>query len=82
MAGQILLALDNVDAVLRSGEMTLADVVRLDIYVTDIDLFFEHYGVMAERLATAGCHYTGALLEVRRLAMPGVMVEFEATAVA
>ena len=82
MAKQLILALDNVEAVLRSGDLTLADVVRLNIYVTDIDLFFEHYGVMAERLATAGCRYTGSLLEVSRLAMPGVLVEFEATAVA
>lgn len=81
MAGQVALALDNLEAVLASAAMSLADVVQLNIYVTDMDAFFEHYGVSAERLGTAGCQYAGSLLEVSRLAMPGVMVELDAIAV-
>ncbi len=61
--------------------MTLADVMRLNIYVTDLDAFFEHYEVFAEQLGAASCQHAGTLIEVSRLAMPGLMVELEATAV-
>lgn len=82
MAGQIALALDNMEAVLSSAGMKMADVVRLNIYTTDLDAFFEGYGTFMERIGTGGCRHVGSLLEVSRLAMPGLMVELEATAVA
>ena len=31
------LALDNLEAVLTAGDMTLADVVRLNVYTTGVD---------------------------------------------
>ena len=80
MAEQITLAIDNLEAVLGSAGMALADVVQLNIYVTDMDAFFEHYGVSAERLAIGGCRYAGSLFEVSRLAMPGLMIELDAIA--
>ena len=43
MAAQINLALDNVEAVLGEAGMTLANVVRLNIYTTDVDAFFASY---------------------------------------
>jgi hypothetical protein len=36
----------------RAAEMTLADVVRLNVYTTDVDELFEQSGRLAERLGT------------------------------
>ena len=82
MAAQIQLALDNLEAVLRDAGMGLADVVRLNIYTTDVDAFFAAYEGAARRLAEAGVAPPGTLLGISRLAFPELMVEFEATAVA
>jgi len=81
MAAQITKALDNLEAVLGEGGMSLADVVRLNIYTTDVDLFFEHYGALASRTGAAGVAPPGTLLGVARLAYPELLVELEATAV-
>jgi enamine deaminase RidA (YjgF/YER057c/UK114 family) len=59
----------------------LSDVVRLNIYTTLIDQFFEAFGVVAGRLAQAGCRPASTLLGVTRLAYPEMLVEIEATAV-
>ena len=37
MQAQMGLALDNLEAVLEGGRMTLSNVVRLTIYTTDVD---------------------------------------------
>ncbi|HVL07055.1 MAG TPA: RidA family protein [Acidimicrobiales bacterium] len=82
MPAQIALATDNLEAVLGQAGMTLANVVRLNIYTVDVDAFFESYGALAGRLAAAGVAPPGTLLGVTRLAFPELMVELEATAVA
>ncbi|MEW2557157.1 RidA family protein, partial [Streptomyces zhihengii] len=38
MAGQLALSADNVEAVLGEAGMSLADLVRLTVYTTDVDL--------------------------------------------
>jgi enamine deaminase RidA (YjgF/YER057c/UK114 family) len=81
MGAQVTLAVDNLEAVLREAGMGLANVVRLNIYTTDVDQFFANYGTMAERMAAAGVAPPGTLLGVARLAFPELMVEIEATAV-
>ncbi|HUP72675.1 MAG TPA: RidA family protein [Acidimicrobiales bacterium] len=81
MAAQVSMALDNLEAVLAGADMTLANVVRLNIYTTDVDAFFEAMGVFSPRLAAAGVRPPGTLLGVSRLAFPELMVELEATAV-
>jgi enamine deaminase RidA (YjgF/YER057c/UK114 family) len=81
MGAQITLAVDNLEAVLRGAGMGLANLVRLNIYTTDVDQFFASYGVMAERFANAGVAPPGTLLGVARLAFPELMVELEGTAV-
>ncbi len=55
--------------------------MRLNIYTTDVDMFFEAYGPAAARLAEAGCRPASTLLGVTRLAFPELLVEIEATAV-
>jgi enamine deaminase RidA (YjgF/YER057c/UK114 family) len=82
MAAQIGLAADNLEAVLRDAEMTLANVVRLNLYTTDVDALFANAGVLAERTGAAGVAPPGTLLGVARLAFPELMIELEATAVA
>ncbi len=82
MRGQINLALDNLETVLRAAGMNLANVVRLNYYTTDVDSFFQNYDAVAGRLVGAGCQSAGCLIGVARLAFPELLVEFEATAVA
>jgi enamine deaminase RidA (YjgF/YER057c/UK114 family) len=80
MAGQIGQALDNLETVLREAGFTLADIVRLNYYTTDVDAFIEAGAAHGGRLAEAGCRPAGTLLGVARLAFPALLVEIEATA--
>ncbi|MDF1489747.1 RidA family protein [Tessaracoccus caeni] len=82
MSGQLGLAVDNLEAVLAAAGMALANLVRLNVYTTDVDALFPHYGVLAGRLGAAGISPTTTMLGVTRLAVPGQMVELEGTAVA
>lgn len=80
MEAQVRLALDNVEAVLSEAGMSLADIVRLNIYTTDVDTFFGAHHLIVERLGAAGTQPPGTLLGVARLAFPELLVELEATA--
>jgi enamine deaminase RidA (YjgF/YER057c/UK114 family) len=82
MGAQLTLAMDNIEAVLGEAGMTLANVVRVNVYTTDIDAFFASYGGVAERLGAGGVKMASTLLGVSRLAFDGLMVELEVTAVA
>ena len=82
MAAQIALALDNLEAVLGEAGMTLANVVRLNFYTTDVDEYLANVGVLGARTGAAGVAPAGTLLGVARLAFPELMIEMEATAVA
>ncbi|MFF7446647.1 MULTISPECIES: Rid family hydrolase [unclassified Streptomyces] len=82
MAAQLRLSVDNLEAVLAEAGMTLAHLVRLNVYTTDVDLLFQHYGELAARLGAAAVAPTMTMLGVVRLAVPGQMVELEGTAVA
>ncbi len=80
MERQIALAMDNVETVLAASGMQLADVVRLNIYTTDVDRLFTAYGTLAARLAAGCCQPAATLIGVHRLALPGMDIELEATA--
>ncbi|MFD7668774.1 RidA family protein [Streptomyces sp. NPDC059788] len=82
MAAQLALSIDNVEAVLGEAGMSLANLVRLNVYTTDVDLLFQHYGVLAARLGAVEAAPTTTMLGVTRLAIPRQMVELEGTAVA
>lgn len=82
MTGQVTQALANLDSVLRQAGLGLADVVRLNYYVTDIDAFFGAAETLGTLLTRAECRPASTLLEVQRLALPELLVEIEATAVA
>jgi len=81
MAAQLQLSLDNVEAVLTEAGMSLADLVRLNVYATDIEALLPHYGVLASRLQAAEVAPTTTMLGVSRLAIPGLLVELEGIAV-
>lgn len=82
MAAQLALSTDNLEAVLAEAGMSLANLVRLTVYTTDVDLLFRHYGGLAGRLGAAGAAPATTMLGVTRLAIPGQLVELEGTAVA
>jgi enamine deaminase RidA (YjgF/YER057c/UK114 family) len=82
LAAQLALSVDNLEAVLGEAGMSLADLVRLNVYTTDVDQLFAHYGVLASRLGAAGVAPATTMLGVTRLAIPGQLVELEGTAVA
>ena len=74
-------ALDNLEIVLGQADLALADVVRLNYYVTDVPAFLETAPLVGERLKKAGCKPASTLLGVVRLAEPEWLIEIEATAV-
>jgi enamine deaminase RidA (YjgF/YER057c/UK114 family) len=82
MAAQLALSLDNLEAVLGEAGMSVANLVRLNVFTTDVDLLFPHYGVLAARLGAAGVAPSTTMLGVTRLALPELLVELEGTAVA
>ncbi|WP_090102948.1 RidA family protein [Lentzea jiangxiensis] len=82
MGAQLALSLDNLEAVLAQAGMALGNLVRLNVFTTDVDLVFRHYGVLAARLGAARVAPPTTMLGVTRLALPDLMVELEGTAVA
>jgi enamine deaminase RidA (YjgF/YER057c/UK114 family) len=54
MAAQLALALDNLEAVLAGAGMTLAHVVRLNIYTTDPGTLLQHFPMLTERFEGSG----------------------------
>jgi enamine deaminase RidA (YjgF/YER057c/UK114 family) len=82
MAAQLELTLDNLEAVLGEAGMALSNLIRLNVYTVDVDLLFQHYGLLASRLGASGAAPATTMLGVSRLAVPGLMVELEGTAVA
>jgi enamine deaminase RidA (YjgF/YER057c/UK114 family) len=83
MEAQFHRALDNLEQVLdRAGGLKLADVVRLNYYVTDVPAFLEAVPKVGARLQAAGCKPASTVLCVLGLAQPESMIGLEATACA
>jgi len=80
MRSQITLALDNLEAVLNGGGMTLASVIRLTIYTTDVDEALKNFDILGSRFGPLKASPPMTLLGVTRLAIPDLMFEIEATA--
>jgi enamine deaminase RidA (YjgF/YER057c/UK114 family) len=81
MAAQLELSLDNLEAVLAEADMSLANVVRLNVYTTDFDEFVRHWGQLSERFGSSDGSFTTSLLGVTGLFTPDLLVLLEATAV-
>jgi enamine deaminase RidA (YjgF/YER057c/UK114 family) len=82
MRGQINLALDNLAAVLAGAGMTLGHVTRLGVFTTDVDEALMHFDLLGMRFGAAHCAPPMTLVEVTRLAIPGLLFEIEASACA
>ncbi|MBN1320018.1 MAG: RidA family protein [Thermoleophilia bacterium] len=83
MEAQFHCALDNLERVLdEAGGLKLADVARLNYYVTDVPAFLKAVPKVGVRLQAAGCKPASTLLGVVRLAQSECMIGLEATACA
>jgi enamine deaminase RidA (YjgF/YER057c/UK114 family) len=78
-AEQTAVTMRKIEAALKSAGARLADLTRLTIFVTDI----RDMGAVSTALAKAlkGSIVTSTLVAVSALAVPGLLVEIEATAV-
>jgi enamine deaminase RidA (YjgF/YER057c/UK114 family) len=79
MAAQLDLSLDNLEAVLAEADMTLANVIRLNFYATDVDELLAHFDTVNARFGSS--RYATTVLGVARLPAPEFVVMVEATAV-
>lgn len=82
MRAQIALSLDNLEAVLKAADMSLSNIVKLGVYATDVDMALANFDLMGQRFGPAGVAPPMTLLGVTRLALPDLMFEIEATAMA
>jgi len=78
MRAQIRQVGENIKTALAAAGATLADIVKTNTYVTDIEEFFKHADV---RMEYFGALPTSTTVEVRRLAHPDLLVEVEVIAV-
>jgi enamine deaminase RidA (YjgF/YER057c/UK114 family) len=79
MGAQLEVALDNLEAIVAAAGMTLADVVRLNIYTTDIEaLITEHFPRINSRFGDS--RYATSVVGVAALPAQ-LLVMLEATAV-
>lgn len=81
MARQINQALDNLEVVLKQADLTLADVVRLNYYTTDMSALSNAAPAYGPRLAAAGCKPAATAVAVTSLFHPDLLIEIEAIAV-
>jgi len=80
MRAQIIQSLDNLEAVLASAGMGLADITQLRIYATDVDSALANFDVLGMRFGPVQAAPPMTLLGVTRLALAPLMFEIEATA--
>ena len=80
MRSQVVLAMDNIETVLKAAGYDWSNVVQLNYYTTDVQQFFAAYDVVLDRLKRAGSQPASTLLGVAALAFPELMVEIEAKA--
>jgi enamine deaminase RidA (YjgF/YER057c/UK114 family) len=78
-ASQTRQAIENLRVMLAANGATLDDVVRVTVYVTDMRHFDEIAAVRLQAFPENGPSST--IVEVRALALPGLLVEIDAVAV-
>jgi enamine deaminase RidA (YjgF/YER057c/UK114 family) len=81
MAAQLELSVNNLEAVLAAADMTLANVVRLNVYTTDFEELVKHWTSLTDRFGNSDGGFATTLLGVTRLFTPQLLVLLEATAV-
>jgi len=79
MAAQIRQVLENIGTALAAAGASMADVVKRQIFTTDIDAYFKHIDA---HMAHEGSNLsTSTAVEVRRLSHPDFLIEMEVVAV-
>ncbi|HEY2832501.1 MAG TPA: RidA family protein [Sporichthyaceae bacterium] len=82
LVAQFGTAWSNLKDALSAADMTPVNIVRLNIYTTDVPGFMAQAGELVPIFAGDGCKPVCTLLGVAALFEPEIMVELEATAVA
>ncbi len=82
MAAQLALALVNLTEVVLAAGVGLSDLAHLRIHTTDIASLIEVQFVVSEHLAEQGATPPISIVEVSRLAVPGMELEIDGLAVA
>lgn len=79
MAAQMSKALDNLEAVVEKAGMTKENIVKLTMFVTDMQAAIAAYASIGARIAAYRSAQT--LIGVNQLAFPDLMVEIEGVAI-
>lgn len=82
MVAQFRLAWKNLKAALAESDMTPENVVRLNMFTTDMGAFMAAAEQLVPIWAEDGCSPACTLVEVSSLFEPELCIEIEATAVA
>ena len=82
IAAQYKVAWANLKDALSEAGMTPANIVRLNIYTTDVDALMVVAGEFTGMIKADGAETSATLVGVTRLFDPGLMIELEATALA
>lgn len=82
LVAQFRLAWSNLKDALEAAGMDPTNIVRLNMYTTDVDGFMAAAGDLVPIFAGDGCKPVSTLLGVTALFEPELIVELEATAVA
>ena len=61
---QLNRTIENLELVLKKSEFSVSDIVRLNIYTTDLEAFSANRDLILERLVGAGARYSSTLLGV------------------
>lgn len=82
IVSQFKLAWGNLKEALAEAEMDATNIVRMNMYTTDVPGFMAAAGELVPIFANDGCRPVSTLLGVTALFEPELMIELEATAVA
>jgi enamine deaminase RidA (YjgF/YER057c/UK114 family) len=82
LVAQFRMAWSNLKDALAAAGMDPTNIVRLNMYTTDVPGFMESAGDIIPIFAGDGCKPVSTLLGVAALFDPEIMIELEATAVA
>jgi enamine deaminase RidA (YjgF/YER057c/UK114 family) len=82
LVAQFQLAWSNLKDALKAADMDVSNIVRLNMYTTDVAAFMALADEIVTIYASDGCRPVCTLLGVTDLFEPELMIELEATAVA
>ena len=80
MRAQINLALDNLETVLAAADMDLGDIIRLQVFATDVGEAVKNFDLLGMRFGPKQSAPPMTVIGVTSLAIPGLLFEIEATA--